>query len=104
MNDKFAIEVTINPLVSPLLYERLCRCASARERAAVLRSLAEATLLRELLGYNPVSHPASGPASVTTSRLPTNEANMTESLETLRLGNAADIAQGLRTDLDSQLD
>jgi hypothetical protein len=44
MNGKFVMEVTVPQLQHPLLYERLSACASARERAAVFRALAEAQL------------------------------------------------------------
>ena len=48
MSGTYEMAVTINPLVSPLLYERLAQCATARERAAVLRALAEGMLLAQL--------------------------------------------------------
>ena len=48
MSGTYEMAVTINPLVSPLLYERLAQCATARERAAVLRALAEAMLRAQL--------------------------------------------------------
>ncbi|WP_325090398.1 hypothetical protein [Burkholderia contaminans] len=51
MSDKIEMTVTINPLVSPLLFERLSACTSARHRAAILKSLAETTLRQELTGY-----------------------------------------------------
>lgn len=44
MNGKFVMEITVPQLQHPLLYERLSACASARERAAVFRALAEAQL------------------------------------------------------------
>ncbi|WP_043285013.1 hypothetical protein [Paraburkholderia oxyphila] len=106
MNDKFTIEVTINPLVSPLLHERLGRCISARERAAVLRLLAEAMLLREMMRQESISHPAPvspAPESAQTPRLTTNEANVTESFVTLSVGSAADIGLDFSSDLGSQL-
>lgn len=106
MNDKFSMELTINALVSPLLHERLGRCASARERAAVLRSLAEATLLRELMQQGPSSHPglvSPIPASAKAPSLPTNEANVTDGFETLPVGHTVDVAQGFGSDLGRQL-
>jgi hypothetical protein len=106
MNDKFVMEVTINPLVSPLVYERLSQCVSARERAAVLRSLAEATLRRELMRHLPISHPdpvSPVPASAKTPSLPRDEANVIEGFEILPAGNAADLTQGFSSDLGRQL-
>ncbi|AOJ10086.1 hypothetical protein [Burkholderia mayonis] len=48
MSDKIEMTITINELVSPLLFERLSACSSARRRAAVLKALAESALRQEL--------------------------------------------------------
>lgn len=50
MNDKIEMTVTVNPLVSPKLYQRLRACSSPRERAIVFRALAEARLWDETMG------------------------------------------------------
>ncbi len=42
--------VVINPLVTPLLFNALSQCSSARERALRLRALAEASLRQQLTG------------------------------------------------------
>lgn len=44
MNDKFDMKLVIDPVTTPLLHARLAAAASPRERAALLRSLAEAAL------------------------------------------------------------
>ncbi|MEX3688507.1 hypothetical protein AB3X91_13490 [Paraburkholderia sp. BR14263] len=106
MSDKIVMQVTINPLISPLLYERLSRCVSAHERTMLLKALAEAMLRRELLRQRSISDSAlvsPVPASATTSSLPTNKVSVPESPEILRAGNAADIAPGLSADLGNQL-
>ncbi|WP_323122487.1 hypothetical protein [Burkholderia alba] len=51
MSDKIEMTITINELVSPLLFERLSTCSSARRRAAVLKALAESALRHELTGH-----------------------------------------------------
>ncbi|WP_175958044.1 hypothetical protein [Burkholderia sp. BCC0405] len=50
MSDKIEMTITINELVSPLLFERLSACPSARRRAALLKALAESALRQELTG------------------------------------------------------
>ncbi|MCG5077281.1 hypothetical protein [Paraburkholderia tagetis] len=50
MSDKIEMTVTVNPLVSPKLYQRLRACSSPRERAIVFRALAEARLWDETMG------------------------------------------------------
>lgn len=60
MNGKFVMEVTIPQLQHPLLYERLRACVSARERAAVLRALAEAQLRGDSNGTRSTTAPPSG--------------------------------------------
>ncbi|BCF95152.1 hypothetical protein [Paraburkholderia largidicola] len=44
MNDKFDMKLVIDAVTTPLLYEKLSQAGSARVRAALLRSLAEAAL------------------------------------------------------------
>ncbi|MBU6486228.1 MAG: hypothetical protein KGQ57_00195 [Burkholderiales bacterium] len=44
MNDKFDMKLVIDPVTTPLLHARLRAAGSYRERAALLRSLAEAAL------------------------------------------------------------
>lgn len=60
MSDKIEMTVTVNPLVSPKLYQRLRACSSPRERAIVFRALAEARLWDETMGNaQPVERGAS---------------------------------------------
>jgi hypothetical protein len=44
MSNKFDMKVVIDPVTTPLLHARLFQAASYRERAALLRSLAETAL------------------------------------------------------------
>jgi hypothetical protein len=44
MNEKFDMKLVIDAVTTPLLHERLCAARSYRERAAILRSLAESAL------------------------------------------------------------
>jgi hypothetical protein len=44
MSEKFDMKVVIDPVTTPLLHARLAEAKSYRERAAVLRHLAEAAL------------------------------------------------------------
>ncbi|CAG4914110.1 hypothetical protein [Paraburkholderia gardini] len=44
MSDKFDMKLVIDSVTTPLLHARLTAAGSARERAALLRSLAESTL------------------------------------------------------------
>jgi hypothetical protein len=44
MSDKFDMKLVIDPVTTPLLHARLSQSTSYRERAALLRSLAEAAL------------------------------------------------------------
>ncbi|WP_434667724.1 hypothetical protein P5W99_36030 [Paraburkholderia sp. A3BS-1L] len=107
MSDKFEMEVTINPLLFPLLHERLRRCASARERAAVLKSLAEGMLRQESMrDAAPVRVDAGVPSPAplaAAARTPPpqraqgvgparNAANVPEGIQALRVGEAADDA------------
>lgn len=77
MSDTYEMAVTINPLVCPLLHARLGQCATARERAAVLRALAEKVLRLELTGeLLPESTRAGGPASHAAGREPSFESDV----------------------------
>lgn len=44
MSEKFDMKLVIDPVTTPLLHARLSAAGSARERAALLRSLAESAL------------------------------------------------------------
>jgi hypothetical protein len=44
MSEKFDMKLVIDPVTTPLLHARLTAAGTARERAALLRSLAEAAL------------------------------------------------------------
>jgi hypothetical protein len=44
MSDKFDMKLVIDAVTTPLLHARLCQANSYRQRAALLRSLAEAAL------------------------------------------------------------
>ncbi|WP_175773001.1 hypothetical protein [Paraburkholderia phenazinium] len=48
--DNIKMTVVINPLISPLLFDVLAGCGSARERAARLKALAESALRQQLTG------------------------------------------------------
>ncbi|MFX1695327.1 hypothetical protein [Paraburkholderia sp. A1RO-1] len=104
--NKIEMEITINPLVSPLLYERLSRCTTARERAAVFRSLAEARLREELMQRTRASHLGSVlPASAhpTTTRLSANDAIATEGFQTLSVDDTAHLSPRFSVELVNQL-
>ncbi|MDN7805765.1 hypothetical protein [Burkholderia gladioli] len=64
MSDKIEMTITINELVSPLLFERLSSCSSARRRAAVLKALAESALRKELIDQVASARPAVAAAAV----------------------------------------
>ncbi|CAN7794656.1 hypothetical protein SB861_29240 [Paraburkholderia sp. SIMBA_049] len=53
MSNKFDMKVVIDPVTTPLLHARLGQAASYRERAALLRSLAEAALRGDGNGTRP---------------------------------------------------
>jgi len=55
MSDKFDMKLVIDAVTTPLLHARLTQSNSYRERAALLRSLAESALRRETV---PVVHAA----------------------------------------------
>ncbi|MGF6547145.1 hypothetical protein [Paraburkholderia youngii] len=48
MSEKFDMKLVIDAVTTPLLHARLNQASSYRERAALLRSLAESALLRSL--------------------------------------------------------
>ncbi|HDR8993771.1 MAG: hypothetical protein ACN6QT_12050 [Burkholderia contaminans] len=105
MSDKIEMTVTINPLVSPLLFERLSACTSARHRATILRSLAEATLRQELTGYvrapaqaTPHAYSAPAPAPV---RAPA--AVDAEGFQLLRVDDSGHESAGFGDELGGQL-
>ncbi|WP_175657486.1 hypothetical protein [Burkholderia ambifaria] len=68
MSDKIEMTITINELVSPLLFERLSSCPSARRRAAVLKALAEAALRQELTGHAVAAPASTAPLATPTPR------------------------------------
>jgi hypothetical protein len=65
MSEKFDMKVVIDPVTTPLLHTRLGQASSYRERAALLRSLAEAALRGDGNGTHPEFRTAI-PASVPT--------------------------------------
>lgn len=67
MNGKLVMEITIQQLQHPLLYERLRGCVSARERAAVLRALAEAQLRGDSNGTRSTHGAPSGSRATATT-------------------------------------
>jgi len=106
MNDKYEMAVTINPLVSPLLYDRLSRCATARERAMVIRSLAEAALRGESTQHPRSPHlqsVAPVPARTAMSALPATEEVAGEGFQILSVGDTANLAPKFSVDLLRQL-
>ncbi|MCP3728249.1 hypothetical protein M3I53_34950 [Paraburkholderia sp. CNPSo 3272] len=106
MNGKIKMEITINPLVSPLLYERLSRCTTARERAAVFRSLAEGHLRAESMQRTGASHLQAAlttSAHPKTSRLSANEVIATEGFQTLSADDAAHLTPKFSVELLNQL-
>ncbi|RQV14908.1 hypothetical protein DF039_20900 [Burkholderia cenocepacia] len=68
MSDKIEMTITINELVSPLLFERLSSCPSARRRAAVLKALAESALRQELTGQAVAAPAPTAPLATPTPR------------------------------------
>lgn len=74
MNDKIEMTVTVNPLVSPKLFQRLRACSSPRERAIVFRALAEARLWDETMGNaHPVERGAPDPREAPTVPVPNRQ-------------------------------
>ncbi|MCP3708959.1 hypothetical protein M3I54_18510 [Paraburkholderia sp. CNPSo 3274] len=106
MNNKIEMTMTINPLVSPLLYERLSRCTTPRERAMIFRSLAEAQLREKLMQRTQASQLGSAlptPAHPTTSRLSVNDAIATQGFQSLSADDAAHLAPRFSVELLNQL-
>jgi len=123
MSDKYEMAVTINPLVCPLLHARLGQCATARERAAVLRALAEKLLRFELAGALPPegftmraptsptvmrepSHTSDTGGSAATAAPPastTRAVGPTEGIQALRLAETVDADQQVGEEIGSQL-
>ncbi|WP_052382419.1 hypothetical protein [Paraburkholderia kururiensis] len=118
MSDKYEMAVTINPLVCPLLHARLGQCATARERATVLRALAEKVLRLELTGeLLPESTRAGGPASHAAGREPSYESDVggdalpiprspggpAQGIQALRLGGSVDVDPMVGDAIGSQL-
>lgn len=73
MSDKIEMTITINELVSPLLFERLSSCSSARRRAAVLKALAESALRKELIDQVASARPAVADAAAVASPMPRHD-------------------------------
>ncbi|CAG9255160.1 conserved hypothetical protein [Paraburkholderia unamae] len=129
MSGKIEMTVTINSLVSPLLFEKLSGCATPRERAILLRALAEAAIRRDLLGggstiASDLGHRPAGIAAPTQqaglahsqptaqetfanrsalSVESTTNKNPDEGFQTLRVADSVDTAPGFGDDLGSQL-
>jgi len=105
MSDKIEMTVTINPLVSPLLFERLSACTSARQRAAILKSLAEATLRQELTGYArapaQATPPAYSPPAPASARAPATIDN--EGFQLLQVDDSGHENGGFGDELRGQL-
>jgi hypothetical protein len=88
--DETAIRMTvvINPLVTPLLFEQLSACQSARRRAARLKALAEASLRQQLtpgLAYAP---PPPTPSQATTNPADMAQPPSDEGFQVLRIPDA----------------
>lgn len=66
MNDKFDMKLVIDAVTTPLLHARLSQAASFRERAALLRFLAESALRGEV-AYRRSVQPGGGVESSRTS-------------------------------------
>jgi hypothetical protein len=62
MSEKFPMKLVIDEVTTPFLYARLCAAGSPRERAALLRSIAESGLRGAANGES--SPPARGSAGV----------------------------------------
>lgn len=123
MSDKYEMAVTINPLVCPLLHAKLGQCATARERAAVLRALAEKALRLELMGGLlpegtrpgvPASHPAVRKPAYEASPVPPGPSvadhqaasgvdGLTGGIQALHLAATVDVDQMVGDAIGSQL-
>ncbi|MBN3776578.1 hypothetical protein G3O06_03235 [Burkholderia sp. Ac-20345] len=108
MSDKIEMTITINELVSPLLFERLRACPSARRRAAVLKALAESALRQELTGHVLAASPAAA-APLVTSELPqtaptrTTAARDNDEFQVLHVGDGSFDGAGFDPSLHDQL-
>ncbi|MGG2041485.1 MULTISPECIES: hypothetical protein [unclassified Burkholderia] len=107
MSDKIEMTITINELVSPLLFERLSSCASARRRAAVLKALAESALRAELIGQ---VAPVPPPLAAVTSPTPRQEVPVrpvstpeNDELRVLRVGDGTNDRTSFDDALHDQL-
>ncbi|KWB20909.1 hypothetical protein WL32_17460 [Burkholderia cepacia] len=94
MSDKIEMTITINELVSPLLFERLSTCPSARRRAAVLKALAESALRQELTGKALVVTPAvatplASPASPQAMQARATGADDSDAFQVLSVGDGS---------------
>ena len=67
--ENIRMTVVINPLISPMLFDALSGCRSARERAARFKALAESALRQQLAGrVSSVSTPDSTNAESITAQ------------------------------------
>jgi Tfp pilus assembly protein PilX len=64
MNGKFDMKLVIDAVTTPLLHARLSEASSYRERAAILRSLAEAALRESAGSIGKATYPAASSAAV----------------------------------------
>lgn len=64
MSGKFDMKLVIDAVTTPLLHARLSQASSYRERAALLRSLAEAALRESAASMGKSTYPAAPSAAV----------------------------------------
>lgn len=86
--ENIKMTVVINPLISPLLSDALSGCRSARERATLLKALAERALRQQLTGrIEAVStiEPTSGHPEVVAAP----KAELVEGLQLLKISDSA---------------
>ena len=108
MSDKIEMTITINELVSPLLFERLRTCPSARRRAAVLKALAESALRQELTGQPRIVTPAVAappvtPASPLATQARATGAHDDDAFQVLSVGDGSLDGAGFDDSLHDQL-
>ncbi|KVK89423.1 hypothetical protein [Burkholderia sp. MSMB1498] len=111
MSDKIEMTITINELVSPLLFERLSACPTARRRAAVLKALAESALRLEMIGHvvaaPRVATPLPPPAARQAPQLRDSSAGDSEGFQVIRVGDgnldSADFGDALHDQLGTWL-
>ncbi|WP_175831173.1 hypothetical protein [Burkholderia cepacia] len=108
MSDKIEMTITINELVSPLLFERLSACPSARRRAAVLKALAESAIRQELTGQvravtPAVAEPLATPASPHATPARTTGASDSDAFQVLSVGDGSLDGAGFADSLHDQL-